>query len=154
MNILSISVHERAFLMFEYSTFLRRAVATPHLLALQWAKEEDESEGSWARDILPTGLLNHRRHGEHSHSRLQEDCITQTNRASHTARHCTGSDADADKPTHPLPPWRWPVLRAGYRLIRIYRRCMQSNTNLAWTLYLLLHYCIHDLLIKVSDIYG
>ena len=44
-------------------------------------KSEVEVAASRARDILPIGLLHHRRHGEHSHSRLQEDCFTHRRQA-------------------------------------------------------------------------
>ena len=111
------------------------------MLSLQWAREVEglwwESEGSWARDILPTGLLDPRRHGEHSHSRLQEDCLThrrQTEQASKTLhwlrcrlsfcssiqQSCASEDQDHQftiLPTHPLPPWSWPVLRKESHLI-------------------------------------
>ena len=40
-----------------------------------------EVAASRARDILPNYLLHHRRHEEHSHSRLQEDCLTHHKQA-------------------------------------------------------------------------
>ena len=88
-------------------------------------------------------------------------CSLQTSRASHTARHCIGSDANwafhcsvqqscvfegqdhqsTILPTHPLPPWRWPVLRA--RFHPMFKTLHAKQHYLTWTLSSLLYCCMH-----------
>ena len=44
--------------------------------------------------------------------------------------------------THPLPPWRWPVLRAGSK--PVFKTLHAKQNYLALTLSRLLHCCMHD----------